>query len=56
MQNALELVMRALLGVYLVVTFGTLLLVGFAKLCRFFGLMTDKTTGGNIREFLRNFS
>jgi hypothetical protein len=56
MQNALELVTRVLLAVYLVVTLGTLLLVGFAKLCGFFGLMTDKTTGGNIKEFLRNFS
>ena len=37
-------------------TLGTILLVGFVRVCSLSGLVSEEETRGTLREFLRNFS
>ena len=37
-------------------TLGTILLVGFVRVCSISGLVSQDDTQGTIREFLKNFS
>ena len=37
-------------------TLGTILLVGFVRVCSLSGLVSSEETQGKLREFLKNFS
>jgi hypothetical protein len=56
METIIEYCLRILFIFFVATTAGTVLLVGFVRLCLHAGLLGKKETEGGVWEFLKSFS
>jgi len=56
METFVEAAFRIMYILTLSLTLGTLLVIGFVRVCFYAGLLTEQETGSTVKEFLKSFS
>jgi hypothetical protein len=56
METFVEAAFRIMYILTLSLTLGTLLVIGFVRVCFYTGLLTEQETGSTVKEFLKSFS